>query len=99
MELTDLGACALRRVLDDGDASCVEVVTAFLYRAVRVDPAIGSLVGHRDRAEVLAEARERVPGLVEVLAWTDTPGDADRSTTEGLIGTYAGRTPPPARPG
>lgn len=58
-DLTAAGARTLRTLLDAGETSCVEVVTAHLDRADRVDPALTALVGRRDRDEVLAEARER----------------------------------------
>lgn len=48
---------------------------------------------------LVAEARARIPGLVEVLAWTDQPGDAERATTDGLIAAYDGQRPPQVKPG
>lgn len=52
---------------------------------------------------VVAEARERIDGLVEILGWTDDePVDGDRRpvTTDQLIAGHAGRSPGrPTQPG
>ncbi|WP_377323531.1 AMP-binding protein [Pimelobacter simplex] len=51
-------------------------------------------------AAVVADARARVPGLVEVLGWTDAPLADGVLGIEGLVARYAGQAPPrPARPG
>ena len=51
------------------------------------------LVYDEEFAAVVADARSRVEGLVEVLAWTDRP-PADVLSTEGLIASHAGQVPP-----
>lgn len=50
---------------------------------------------------LLDDARARIPGLVEVLAWTDrgAAGDPDRPSTDGLIAAHLGSRPPHAKPG
>ncbi|WP_435771256.1 AMP-binding protein [Nocardioides sp. SYSU DS0651] len=51
-------------------------------------------------AGVVAAARERLPGLVEVLGWTeadrpaDSPAGSTRLTMEELIAIHAGEAPP-----
>ncbi|MBM7515550.1 AMP-binding protein [Nocardioides nitrophenolicus] len=51
-------------------------------------------------AGVVADARSRVPGLVEVLGWTDSPVSTEVLSIEGLVARYAGRVPPrPAQRG
>ncbi|GEB12938.1 bile acid CoA ligase [Pimelobacter simplex] len=51
-------------------------------------------------AAVVADARARVPGLVEVLGWTEAPLADGVLGIEGLVARYAGQAPPrPARPG
>lgn len=51
-------------------------------------------------AGVVADARARVDGLVEVLGWTDEPVADGRHSIEGLIAQHAGQVPPnPAQRG
>ncbi|WP_418062656.1 AMP-binding protein [Pimelobacter simplex] len=51
-------------------------------------------------AAVVADARARVPGLVEVLGWTEAPLADGVLGIDGLVARYAGQAPPrPARPG
>lgn len=45
-------------------------------------------------AGVVADARARVDGLVEVLAWTDSPVPTGVLSIEGLIAAHAGESPP-----
>ena len=45
-------------------------------------------------AGVVADARDRIDGLVEVLGWTDSPVPAGVLSIEGLIATHAGQVPP-----
>lgn len=45
-------------------------------------------------AGVVADARARVDGLVEVLGWTDGPVDHDTLSIEGLVARHAGQVPP-----
>ena len=57
----------------------------------------GTLIVYDEEfAGVVAEARARIPGLVEVLAWTDAPhnDDAAGCTVEGLIDKHLGQRPP-----
>ena len=50
-------------------------------------------------AGLLGDVRARVPGLREVVAWTDT-GVPGTTTVDGLIAQYRGQEPPPpAGPG
>ena len=51
------------------------------------------LVYDEEFAAVVADARSRVEGLVEVLAWTDRPR-ADVLSTQVLIASHAGQVPP-----
>ena len=56
------------------------------------------LVYDEEFAELVSQARTTVDGLVEVLAWTDSPTDAH--TVEGLVARHVGRrAPKPARAG
>ena len=56
------------------------------------------IVYDEEFAGVVADARARIPGLVEVLAWTDSP--TATTTVEALIDAHAGQRPPrAARPG
>jgi len=50
-------------------------------------------------AGLVAEARERVPGLVEVLAWVDAEPAPGTPTTEQLIDAHLGERPPHRPPG
>ncbi|GAA3522811.1 AMP-binding protein [Nocardioides daeguensis] len=51
-------------------------------------------------AGVVADARARVEGLVEVLGWTDAPLPDGTLSIEGLIAQHTGRVPPkPAQRG
>lgn len=51
-------------------------------------------------AGVVADARARIDGLVEVLGWTDATPPAGTLSIEGLIAAHAGEAPPrPATPG
>lgn len=45
-------------------------------------------------AGVVADARARVDGLVEVVGWTDSPTPAGGLSIEGLIAAHAGQVPP-----
>lgn len=45
-------------------------------------------------AGVVADARARIDGLVEVLGWTDSPVPAGVLSIEGLIAAHAGQAPP-----
>lgn len=45
-------------------------------------------------AGVVADARSRIDGLVEVLGWTDEPVPAGVLSIEGLIAAHAGQAPP-----
>ena len=51
-------------------------------------------------AGLLAEARERIPRLTEVLSWVDDESETHSAATAGqLIDTHRGERPPHARPG
>ena len=51
-------------------------------------------------AGVVADARARVDGLVEVLGWTDSPVPTGVLSIDGLIEAHAGQAPPtPAQRG
>lgn len=61
----------------------------------------GTLIVYDEEfAGLVADARARVEGLVEVLSWVDEP-DAPRDlpTTDRLIAAHAGARPPYAKPG
>ncbi|HWJ81714.1 MAG TPA: AMP-binding protein [Nocardioides sp.] len=61
----------------------------------------GTLIVYDEEfAGLVADARARVEGLVEVLSWVDEP-DAPRDlpTTDQLIAAHAGARPPYAKPG
>jgi acyl-CoA synthetase (AMP-forming)/AMP-acid ligase II len=45
-------------------------------------------------AGVVADARDRIDGLVEVLGWTDAPVPTGVLSIEGLIAAHAGQVPP-----
>ncbi|MFD0804862.1 AMP-binding protein [Nocardioides caeni] len=45
-------------------------------------------------AGVVADARARVAGLVEILGWTDADPGPGTLTAEGLIAKHAGKVPP-----
>ncbi|WP_218864750.1 AMP-binding protein [Nocardioides aromaticivorans] len=45
-------------------------------------------------AGVVADARSRIDGLVEVLGWTDSPVPTGVLSIEGLIEAHAGQAPP-----
>ncbi len=45
-------------------------------------------------AGVVADARSRIDGLVEVLGWTDSPVPTGVLSIEGLIAAHAGQAPP-----
>ncbi|GAB3857080.1 acyl-CoA ligase FadD12 [Nocardioides maradonensis] len=49
-------------------------------------------------AGLVAEARERIPGLTEIIAWTDSP-QPTLATVDGLIGALRGQTAPVVPPG
>lgn len=49
---------------------------------------------------LVADARARVPGLVEVLSWVDDEdGPHEQTTAERLIESHVGERPPHCRPG
>lgn len=58
-ELPDLDARTLAGLVARGEASAEEVVAAHLDRIEERNPAVNAVVGLRDRAAVLAEARDR----------------------------------------
>ena len=45
-------------------------------------------------AGVVADARSRIDGLVEVLGWTDSPAPTGVLSIEGLIAAHVGEAPP-----
>lgn len=58
----------------------------------------GLVVYDEEFAPLLQQAREQLPGLVEVVAWTD--GRPDSPTVDGLIERHRGSVPgKPRRPG
>ncbi len=56
------------------------------------------LVYDEEFGELVAEARSRIDGLVEVLGWTDDRGSRE-ITVEGLIRSHSGRPDKPPRAG
>jgi amidase len=57
-DITDLDAVALAAAIASRAVSCVEVMTAYLDRIDRLNPQLNAIVNLRDRAPLLAEARE-----------------------------------------
>ncbi|QVI57750.1 AMP-binding protein [Nocardioides faecalis] len=45
---------------------------------------------------IVGDARARVPGLVEILAWTDAEPGPETLSTERMIAAHAGKAPPRA---
>jgi amidase len=58
-DLPDLSAGELVALIGRRETSCVEVVSAHLDRIDALNPQVNAIVGMRDRAEVLHEARAR----------------------------------------
>jgi amidase len=58
-DLTTLDATDLARAIATRGVSCVEVMTAYLDRIERLNPAINAIVSLRDRGTLLTEARAR----------------------------------------
>ncbi|MBA3905754.1 MAG: amidase, partial [Pseudonocardiales bacterium] len=59
IELPDLDALELGRLIARRDVSCVEVVAAHLDRIDALNPQVNAVVALRDRDAVLAEAAAR----------------------------------------
>ena len=58
------------------------------------------IVYDEEFAGLVADARSRIPGLTEVLAWVDEPtATRDRPTTDQLIDRHRGEQPPVRKPG
>jgi fatty-acyl-CoA synthase len=58
------------------------------------------IVYDEEFAGLVADARSRVPGLVEVLGWVDDEqAPHDKTTADKLIETHLGQRPPRRRPG
>jgi amidase len=57
--LVMMDAGSLAETLRERRASCVEVMTAFLDHIETLNPKVNAIVALRERAELLAEARER----------------------------------------
>ena len=58
-DLTALDAADLATAIAARDVSCVEVMTAYLDRIERINPALNAIVSLRGRDDLLAEARAR----------------------------------------
>ncbi len=58
-ELVSMDATTLARTIHAGNASCAEVMTAYLDHIERVNPQVNAIVALQDRAALLALARER----------------------------------------
>ena len=56
-DLTSLDAIGLFRALAVRDLSCVDVMTAYLDRIERFNPAINAIVSLRDADVLMAEAQ------------------------------------------
>src|ERR1700758_4368426 len=54
-----LDAVALRDVIQGGQVSCGEVMSAFLDHIEQCNPTVNAIVALRDRKALLAEASER----------------------------------------
>ena len=58
------------------------------------------IVYDEEFAGLVAEARSRIPGLVEVLSWVDDESAShEQTTTDQLIDAHRGQRPPTTRPG
>ena len=58
------------------------------------------IVYDEEFAGLVAEARARIPGLVEVLGWVEDESAAnEKVTAEQLIAAHRGQQPPTSRPG
>src|SRR5262245_63631341 len=57
--LVMMDARALASAIRARDVSCVEVMTAYLDHIERVNPRVNAIVALRDRAALLAEAKEK----------------------------------------
>jgi len=57
------------------------------------------IVYDEEFAGLVAEARERIPGLTEVLSWVDDESTQTAQTAESLIEAHLGEQPPHVRPG
>ncbi|HSI19617.1 MAG TPA: amidase [Sphingomonas sp.] len=58
-EITGWDACRLSRAIHHRQVSCVEVMTRYLDRIERQNPAVNAIVALQPRAALLAEARMR----------------------------------------
>src|SRR4030095_9397419 len=54
-----MDARALAGAIRAREVSCVEVMTAYLDHIERINPRVNAIVALRDRAALLAEAREK----------------------------------------
>src|SRR5437870_13855157 len=66
--LVMMSARALGGAIRSREVSCVEVMTAYLDHIDRINPHVNAIVALRDRAALLAEAKEKDAALA--------PGDA-----------------------
>lgn len=58
------------------------------------------IVYDEEFAGLVADARDRIPGLTEVLSWVDDEeATQEHPTAEGLIAAHRGQRPPVVRPG
>ena len=60
-----LGAGALAGAIRSRQVSCAEVMTAYLDQIDKFNPTVNAIVALRDRAALLAEARERDAELAQ----------------------------------
>jgi amidase len=103
-EIPDLSACALSDAIATREVSCVEVMTSYLDRIERVNPAHNAIVSMRDRSEILAEAGEKDALLARDIrqGWLHGFPQAikDLASTKGLrttLGSPLHRDSIPAR--
>jgi ureidomalonase len=87
-DLVTLDALDLAERIRERDVSCVEVMEAFLDHIDRLNPRVNAIVGLRDRADLLAEAKARDALLDrgEYLGWMHGLPHAvkDLAAVEGL---------------
>lgn len=95
MDITELSAAHLSETIHRGDASCRDVMTAYLDRIDERNPALNAIVSLRDRDSLLAEAAECDDELAHDLSrgWMHGMPQAikDLAETKGLRTTMGSR--------
>lgn len=87
-DLTTLPAQRLRTMMDAGDTTSVEVVTAFLDRTDATNDTLNAIVSRRDRDAILAEAAAADAATTRGPLHGLPMAPKDLSDTAGLRTTY-----------